>query len=307
MKSNKSKFECEEKILALQKEISDSSNKTSVEFKKLLQKIYTPIWQWLFYCFNEDDIRNAGIEIFHCIKRCILNYKKDDNNSFIAFLYSCLKSEIKYKKQRGELPPMRMCSRENYDKAHNLIKIAEQIGKNPNDENVQKWLAKQVNLTLEQVKELLIDYHQSQVVYDTKKTIAIYEDVSSIFETTEVKNPYLSPELELVLLESVNQDLQKIEEEFNSCQTRQKKYLSSFITLRIIKLLETRFSIDKISELIKFRSFIDSSLLEYMYNKMELPSQKELALKLGKDEGYISNRIKDFLKKFRKKYQLYKI
>lgn len=301
MKSNKSKIEYEEKILALQKEISDFSNKTSIEFKKLLQKIYTPIWQWLFYCFNEDDIRNAGIEIFHCIKRGILNYKEDNNNSFLAFLYSCLKSEIKHKKLRGEFPPMRMCSRENYNKARNLIKLAEQIGKNPNNENVQRWLAKQANLSLEQVKELLIDYHQSKVIYDTKKTMVIYEDVSSIFETTEVKNPYLSPESELISLECVNQDLQKIEEVFNSCQTRQKKYLSSFITLRVIKLLEIRLPADKIFELIKFRSFTDSSLLEYICNKRELPSQKELALKLGKDEGYISNRIKDFFEKVQSK------
>ena len=49
------------------------------------------------------------------------------------------------------------------------------------------------------------------------------------------------------------------------------------------------------------RSFADASLLEYLFTKKELPSQKELSEKFNKDEGYISNRIKEFFEKVQNK------
>ena len=295
------KSELENKILSQYKEISDFSDKTSIEFKKLFQKIYTPIWNWMFYCFNEDDIRNAGIEIFHCIKRCILKYDENESPSFIGFLYSCLETEIKHKKQRGELSPIRMCSREEYKKALKLIKAAEKIGKNPNNENVQSWLAKQVDLTLAQVKELIKNYHQSQIIEETSTENCNDDGKVSIFESSEIKNPYPLPEAQLITLEDVKQDLEIIDKEFSSCQTRQKVYLSSFITLRVIHALGIRFETNEISELLKSQTFTDLSLLNCLINKSELPSQKDLSLKFGKDEGYISNRIKEFFEKVQSK------
>ncbi|MBP3709332.1 MAG: hypothetical protein J6I73_02840 [Treponema sp.] len=292
MESITAKSELENKILSQYKEISDFSDKTCIEFMKLLQKIYTPIWNWMFYCFNEDDIRNAGIEIFHCIKRCILKYDENENHSFLGFLYSCLETEIKHKKKRGELSPIRMCSRDDYNKAIKLIKAAEKIGKNPSNENVQIWLAKQTDWVLEQVKELIVKYHQSQIIEETS------------FESSDIQNPYPLPEMQLITIENVKYDLEKIDKEFSSCQTRQKVYLSSFITLRVIHALETRFEIKEITELLKSQSFTDLSLLECLLNKAEFPSQKELALKLGKDEGYVSNRIKEFFEKVQRKISI---
>ena len=87
MESRKSKEEYENKILSIFTDISNFQDKNSIEFQKLIQKIYTPIWKWTLLCFDEEDVRNAGIEIFHCIKRCILNYKGAEYHSFIGFLY----------------------------------------------------------------------------------------------------------------------------------------------------------------------------------------------------------------------------
>ncbi len=95
--------------------------------------------------------------------------------------------------------------------------------------------------------------------------------------------------------------MDKIEDEFNLCQTRQKVYLASFITLRIITALETKYEVEQIYEMLKVRSFADSSLLKYLFTKEELPSQKELCEKFNKDEGYISNRIKEFFEKVHNK------
>ena len=302
MESRKSKEEYENKILSIFTDISNFQDKNSIEFHKLIQKIYTPIWEWTLLCFNEDDVRNAGIEIFHCIKRCILNYQETENHSFLGFLYTCLEAEIKHKKQRGEVSKLRMCSREEYNKAAKLIKLAEQIGKNPNNQNVQEWLSKQFDLSVEQVKVLVLQYYQSQIVEETSTSCSSdNESPVSVFDTDSLTNNHPSPEALLISLEDLSNTLNIIEDEFNLCQARQKVYLASFITLRTITALETKYEAEQIYEMLKMHSFAEPSLLEYLFTKKELPSQKELCEKFNKDEGYISNRIKEFFEKVQNK------
>ena len=302
MESRKSKEEYENKILSIFTDISNFQDKHSIEFHKLIQKIYTPIWEWTLLCFNEDDVRNAGIEIFHCIKRCILNYQETENHSFLGFLYTCLEAEIKHKKQRGEVSKLRMCSREEYNKAAKLIKLAEQIGKNPNNQNVQEWLSKQFDLSVEQVKVLVLQYYQSQIVEETSTSCSSdNESPVSVFDTDSLTNNHPSPEALLISLEDLSNTLNIIEDEFNLCQARQKVYLASFITLRTITALETKYEVEQIYEMLKVRSFAEPTLLEYLFTKKELPSQKELCENFNKDEGYISNRIKEFFEKVQNK------
>ena len=298
MESRKSREEYENKILSIFMDISNFQDKNSIEFQKLIQKIYTPIWKWTLLCFNEDDVRNAGIEIFYCIKRCILNYQETKSHSFIGFLYTYLETEIKHKKQRGEISKLRMCSRGDYNKAVRLIKTAEQIGKNPNNQKVQEWLAKQASLSLEQVKDLILKYYRSQVIDEVSMSCSMYdENAVSIFDTDLVKNHYPTPESLIISIENVTAELDKIENEFNLCQARQKAYLASFITLRIIQVLDTKYESERIFEMLKSRSFIDASLLDDLLSRDELPTQKELCERYNKDEGYISNRIKEFFEK----------
>ena len=302
MESRKSKEEYEIKILSIFTDISIFQDKNSIEFQKLIQKIYTPIWKWTLLCFDEYDVRNAGIEIFRCVKRCILNYKEAENHSFIGFLYTYLETEIKHKKQRGEFSKLRMCSRDDYNKALKLIKTAEQMGKNPNNQNVQEWLAKRSDITVEQVKDLVLKYYQSQIVEETSASCSSDSDSPvSIFDTDSVRNNHPSPESVLISLEDVTNTLNIIEDEFNLCQARQKVYLASFITLRTITALETKYEDGQIYEMLKVRSFAEPTLLEYLFTKKELPSQKELCENFNKDEGYISNRIKEFFEKVQNK------
>lgn len=302
MESRKSKEEYEIKILSIFTDISIFQDKNSIEFQKLIQKIYTPIWKWTLLCFDEDDVRNTGIEIFRCVKRCILNYKEAENHSFIGFLYTYLETEIKHKKQRGEFSKLRMCSRDDYNKALKLIKTAEQMGKNPNNQNIQEWLAKQSDITVEQVKDLVLKYYQSQIVEETSTSCSSdNKSPVSVFETDSVTNNHPSPESVLISLEDVTNTLNIIEDEFNLCQARQKVYLASFITLRTITALETKYEDGQIYEMLKVRSFAEPTLLEYLFTKKELPSQKELCENFNKDEGYISNRIKEFFEKVQNK------
>ena len=95
--------------------------------------------------------------------------------------------------------------------------------------------------------------------------------------------------------------MKKIENAFDKCQERQKIYLSSFITLKVLQVLEKSFLIGQIVDLLQKRNFIDIDLLKIFTLQEEMPTQGQLASKFGKDEGYISNRISDFFKKIQQK------
>jgi len=193
-----------------------------------------------------------------------------------------------------------MCTKDEYNRAVELVKEAERIGKNPSNEKVQIWLAKQAKLSVEEVKGLILKYYQSQVVEEQIKE-SEEGDTVSIFETEAVYNNYLTPEQDVFKTEYVLEDLSVIEQVFDKCQDRQKEYLSSFITLRILQTLERSFLIAQIVELLQTRSFLDADLLKIFLSKEAMPTQGELAAKYGKDEGYISNRISEFFEKVQKK------
>jgi hypothetical protein len=299
MTNNERKIKKEAEILNLLTYLSNVEDKKSCEYKKLLQKIYTPIWDWLLLCFNETDVRNAGVEIFHCIKRTLLKYDDGLGSSYMGYLYSSLENEIRHKKEKGEVKKFRMCTRDDYNRAIRLIKTAKEIGKNPFNENVQIWLSKQCELDLDKVKDLILKYYQSQIVAE-QITNNEGEEVS-LFNTDAVQNNYLTPEERVFKTEYALDDLKKIERAFDKCQERQKVYLSSFITLKVLQALERTFLIGQIVDLLQKRNFIDLELLNIFTLQAEMPTQSQLAVKFGKDEGYISNRISDFFEKVQQK------
>ena len=153
---------------------------------------------------------------------------------------------------------------------------------------------------MEEVKGLILKYYQSQVVEEQIKQ-SEEGDTVSIFETEAVHNNYLTPEQDVFKTEYALEDLSVIEQVFDKCQDRQKEYLSSFITLRILQTLERSFLIAQIVELLQTRSFLDVDLLKIFLSNEAMPTQGELAAKYGKDEGYISNRISEFFEKVQKK------
>lgn len=296
MTNNAAKQKKEEEILAIFSRIREISDKESLDYKKLLQKIYAPIWDWTLMCFREEDVCKASIEITNCVKRTVEKYKEQEGSTYIGYLYTCLATEIRHKKEKSD----RMCTKDEYNRAVELVKEAERIGKNPSNEKVQIWLAKQAKLSVEEVKGLILKYYQSQVVEEQIKQ-SEEGDAVSIFETEAVHNNYLTPEQDVFKTEYALEDLSVIEQVFDKCQDRQKEYLSSFITLRILQTLERSFLIAQIVELLQTRSFLDVDLLKIFLSNESMPTQGELAAKYGKDEGYISNRISEFFEKVQKK------
>ncbi len=299
MINSEAKLKKEEEILAIFTKIQAITDKKSLDYKKLLQKIYAPIWDWTLMCFKEEDVCKACIEITHCVRRSVEKYKEQEGSSYIGFLYTCLATEIQHKKEKAEVKKFRMCTKDEYNRAVELVDKATQLGKDPSNVNVQAWLAKQSGLTPDEVKELVIKYHQSQLVEEQIKDMEDGSE-SSIFETEAVHNNYLTPEQSLFKTEYALEDISKIEKVFDKCQERQKEYLSTFITLRLLQVLERTFLIAQIVELLQERSFLDVDLLKIFLSHEAMPTQGELAAKCGKDEGYISNRISEFFEKVQK-------
>lgn len=300
MTNNAAKQKKEEEILSIFSKIREISDKESFDYKKLLQKIYAPIWDWALMCFKEEDVCKACIEITHCVRRSVEKFKEKEGSTYIGFLYTCLATEIQHKKEKAEVKKFRMCTKDEYTRAVELVKEAERIGKNPSNEKVQIWLSKQAKLSVEEVKDLILKYYQSQVVEEQIKESEEGEAVS-IFETEAVHNNYLTPEQDMFKTEYALEDLAVIEKVFDKCQERQKEYLSTFITLRLLQILERTFLMSQIVELLQTRTFLDVDLFKIFLSNEAMPTQGELAAKYGKDEGYISNRISEFFEKVQKK------
>lgn len=286
----------EKEILEIFNSINSIKDKESPEYKKLFQRIYSPIWEWALICFREEDVRNAGVEIFHCIKRTLKNYKETADASYIAYLYSCLDFEIKKKSEKSEVTKFRMCSRKEYNRAVYLINIARKVGKNPSNKDVQIWLAKQSGFSVDEINDLVIKYYNSQIVEEQIQENEDGEEVS-IFETESVQNNYLNPEEEFFKVQDILGYITIVEQVFDQCQARQKEYLSSFITLRLLKMLEKSILVEQIVKLLQCRTFLDADLLRIFLSQEPMPTQSDLADKHDKDEGYISNRIKEFFEK----------
>ena len=286
----------EKEILEIFGRICSIEDKKSPEYKKLFQKIYAPIWDWALICFKEEDVRKAGLEIFHCIKRTLKNYKETDDSSYIGFLYSCLNFEIKKNSEKAEVKEFRMCSRKNYRQAVRLISIARKVGKNPSNKDVQIWLAKQSGFSEDEINDLVIKYNNSQILEEQIQN-SENENDNSIFETESVPNNYLNPEEEFFKVQDILGYITIVEQVFDQCQTRQKEYLSSFITLRLLKMLEKSILVEQIVKLLQCRTFLDADLLRIFLSQEPMPTQSDLADKHDKDEGYISNRIKEFFEK----------
>ena len=66
MTNNAAKQKKEEEILSIFSKNREIKDKESIDYKKLLQKIYAPIWDWALMCFKEEDVCKASIEITHC-------------------------------------------------------------------------------------------------------------------------------------------------------------------------------------------------------------------------------------------------
>lgn len=301
MVNSENKTELEKEINKTAELLFSVEDTASVEYKNLSQKICTPVWKWSRMCFREDCVCNSGIEIILCIRRTLKKYDRNTGISYTGYLYTCLRNEIRHKNERAAVV-CSMCSKADYAKAERLVKIAEQFGKNPYNGNVQDWLAKQNNMTLPEVQDLITKYYQSKPVQEH-----IYnsdeDEFVSIFETAAVKNNYPAPGDFLLKEENVSEVLQIIEKVFDSCQERQKSYLPPFITIKILNALGCSFTAVQLVRLLKSCNFLDISILETFLSNNPVPLQKDLADRMEKDEGYISNRIKDFFEKVRKEYK----
>ncbi len=227
MIEGESKTELEKEINKIAEQIFFVEDTESIDYKNLSKKICTPIWKWCRICFREEIICNSGKEIFYCIKRTLKKYDRNTDTSYMGYLSKCLYNEIQYKKDRGSIEKPRMCSKIDYIQAKRLVKIAEQLGKNPVNEKVQKWLAKEIHLTQSEVQDLIIKYYQSEIVPEQINNSDEDETVS-IFETAAVKNNYTTPEDVLLTEENFSEVLEIMEKTFDSCQKRQKEYLPPF-------------------------------------------------------------------------------
>lgn len=299
------KRQLEEKILKTVSQIFSDSDSLSLK-----TKLAGDLWNWAKLVFGEEQVKNAGKEIFECAKRSLstFNGKAED---YIKYISVSLKNEIRrandkdatFEKQVISLP----------EKKNRLLRQIKRYAEENNIDisklSVQEKLSVIFGCSPTDISKLSLwdecSNVQSENAVDENGEGSSLFDSKWIFEASLYESPedYVISEFEnakrQVKIKSV---VSKIDEKFSKKQERVKPYLSALIARQILFEFE-KSQTEKlfISDLLLNCNFIKfektSEILEDYFASGKIPMQEEVSAMFGKDKTDASRTMKNFLEK----------
>lgn len=279
---NKADYErliTESKLFSLNKETE------SVAFRKESYKMVEYLYCYLL-AQNEKKYEPFGCEITEVAVRCINNYD-ETKGVFLHYLNAAWKLEYSH-----------LCSNQAVDDRLHGVKITESekraikkylryeasLGKDLSRRELCEAIAEILDQPIEVVAEIaeLVEYRMvdNEIMDDDGGRTSLFDQLSDGHLVEE--NILTSARVEEILT--------VIEGAFLSLQQRQMPIISDMMTIRLAStIVET--GVDTSSY-----SFISKEVLS-QYSKDQLPSQRTIAEKYGKNEASISRTVKEFIKK----------
>lgn len=244
------------------------------------------------YCYllsiNEKNYEPYGCEITEVATRCISNFSPD-KGEFLHYFNVAWRQEYSHilgdKLQDDKYRGIRV-TEDDRRAVQKYVRLSKQIGLNTSSQELYERLSEAMDLPLERIVELakLSEITVSGDTYtsDEGGVLSIWDQIPGD------KDIRLGLESE----EEVEGILSRIEEAFCTLQSRQKSIVSDMITIRICAFLTERMA--------EKYSFISESVMSKWIENGEVPTQREIAKKYGRNEASISRTIKDFIGKIRK-------
>lgn len=279
---NKADYErliTESKLFSLNKEIE------SVAFRKESYKMVEYLYCYLL-AQNEKKYEPFGCEITEVAVRCINNYD-ETKGVFLHYFNAAWKLEYSH-----------LCGNQAVDDRLHGVKITESekraikkylryeasLGKDLSRRELCEAIAEILDQPIEVVAEIaeLVEYRMvdNEIMDDDGGRTSLFDQLSDGHLVEE--NILTSARVEEILT--------VIEGAFLSLQQRQMPIISDMMTIRLAStIVET--GVDTSSY-----SFISKEVLS-QYSKDQLPSQRTIAEKYGKNEASISRTVKEFIKK----------
>ena len=279
---NKADYErliTESKLFSLNKETE------SVAFRKESYKMVEYLYCYLL-AQNEKKYEPFGCEITEVAVRCINNYD-ETKGVFLHYFNAAWKLEYSH-----------LCGNQAVDDRLHGVKITESekraikkylryeasLGKDLSRRELCEAIAEILDQPIEVVAEIaeLVEYRMVDNV--------IMDDDGGRTSLFDQQSDGHLVEENLLTSARVEEILTVVETAFLSLQQRQMPIISDMMTIRLAStIVET--GVDTSSY-----SFISKEVLS-QYSKDQLPSQRTIAEKYGKNEASISRTVKEFIKK----------
>lgn len=279
---NKADYErliTESKLFSLNKETE------SVAFRKESYKMVEYLYCYLL-AQNEKKYEPFGCEITEVAVRCINNYD-ETKGVFLHYFNAAWKLEYSH-----------LCGNQAVDDRLHGVKITESekraikkylryeasLGKDLSRRELCEAIAEILDQPIEVVAEIaeLVEYRMvdNEIMDDDGGRTSLIDQLSDGHLVEE----------NLLTLARVEEILTAVESAFLSLQQRQMPIISDMMTIRLASTI-VEVGVDASSY-----SFISEEVLS-QYSKNQLPSQRTIAEKYGKNEASISRTMREFLKR----------
>ena len=274
-----------ERLITESKLFSMNKETESVAFRKESYKMVEYLYCYLL-AQNEKKYEPFGCEITEVAVRCINNYD-ETKGVFLHYFNAAWKLEYSH-----------LCGNQAVDDRLHGAKITESekraikkylryeasLGRDLSRRELCEAIAEILDQPIEVVAEIaeLVEYRMvdNEIMDDDGGRTSLFDQLSDGHLVEE--NILTSARVEEILT--------VIEGAFLSLQQRQMPIISDMMTIRLAStIVET--GVDTSSY-----SFISKEVLS-QYSKDQLPSQRTIAEKYGKNEASISRTVKEFIKK----------
>ena len=301
METNQQREKLECKITEIFSELlllKEKNKQESEEFNSLRTKLAGNIWKWASGVFQKAGVQNAGEEIMKCVNLSITSFD-GSAEKYISYISVSIKNEIRRANEKLKLFESSAIS---FPQKKQMIRWAEQYGKNISDLEVQERLAGIFGTSKSEINELLRLQKQSKTTGE--KSVDEDGNEYSVLDDKSVYQKSGCGDVDfdsLIELEGLDSCVEKINDAYLNSQERTKTYISALITRQFLCEAESaNIEIETALDLIRKKTFAETQearkVIE-LFQKNELPTQEEVASWFGKDKTDASRTMRKFLKK----------
>lgn len=284
MVGDKEKYE---KLISETLLFSIDKDKQSVLYRKESLKLVEYLYCYLL-AINKEKYEPYGCEIVDVATRCINGY--DKSSDFIHYFNAAWSREYSHicgnEIINNKFQGMKLSDQERRD-IKKYMRIVSRCNPNMTQEERLIKVSELMELPLERIKQLSETADTrivSEVAHNSEgEEVSLFDQIEEKFATeTYFDN-----------LASLTELLDQVEAAYSKVQERQKPIISDMLTIKI------GLDIWEIEKLAKKYEFISFEISESIKHTGNVPTQRDIAEKYGKNEASVSRTMKEFLKKVR--------
>ena len=243
------------------------------------------------YCYlmttNRERYEEYALEITQTANRCINNYRPECGD-FLVYFLSAMKLEYRRAYAKDAARQMRGGMHVADEDERNLQKLCRYMQskgiEQPDAKQLQVMTAV-LGMSEERISDLLALKRETVVVSeytsnDDGEEISLFDTIASDDGIDTVDD-----------MDAANELLLRIDAQYRQLQERSKPVVAAILTLRVCKVIAN------CGLNVQEYSFIDGDIIKEYIMTGNLPTQREIADKLGKNEASISRTVNEFLKK----------